>query len=97
MANCGMNPHCQLSRATSLTDVPYELSERMKIMDEFLRVNLEKAREQMKHHADKYHSKSVKYAPGNQVMLSLQNISTRRPKAKWADKRGTSWSLQNCR
>jgi hypothetical protein len=93
MANYGVNPRCQLSRATSLTDNPEELSERMKLMDEFLTNNLEKAREQMKRHADKYRSESVKYKPGDQVMLSLENISTRRPKVKWADKRAGPYTV----
>ena len=87
MANYGVNPSTDLTRATSLTDEPNELSERMKQIDEFLRGNLEEARERMKRHADLHRSDTVKYQPGDQVLLSLQHIKTRRPKTKWSDKR----------
>ena len=41
MANYGMNPATDYTKGTSLTDVPNELSERMKKLDAFLRTNLE--------------------------------------------------------
>ena len=87
MANYGINPGTILSRSVSLTDVPNELSERMKSIDEFLRGNLEYARKMMKHYADQHRDESVKYKPGDKVLLSLANIKTRRPKTKWSDKR----------
>ena len=59
----------------------------MKRVDEFLRRNLEVAREAMKRHADKHRSESPKYKVGDKVLLSLNNIKTRRPKTKWSDKR----------
>lgn len=54
MANYGINPGTILSRSVSLTDVPNELSERMKSIDEFLRGNLEYARKMMKHYANQH-------------------------------------------
>ncbi|RZK29127.1 MAG: transposase, partial [Hymenobacter sp.] len=76
MANYGINPATDLSKSVSLTDVPNELSERMKCIDEFLRGNLEHARATMKHYADRHREESIKYRPGDKVLLSLQNIKT---------------------
>ena len=87
MANYGINPGTILSKSVSLTDEPNELSDRMKTMDEFLRGNLEHARSMMKFHADCHRADAVKYQPGDKVLLSLENIKTRRPKVKWSDKR----------
>ena len=86
MANYGINPGTILSTSKSLTDIPNELSDSMKRVDEFLRGNLEVAREAMKSHADKHRSESPKYEVGDKVLLSLNNIKTRRPKTKWSDK-----------
>jgi hypothetical protein len=88
MANYGFNPRADdLSRATSLTDDPEELSTLMKQVDSFLQGNLEIARADMKRHADRTRADSVKYKPGDQVLLSLEHITTRQPKVKWSDKR----------
>ena len=87
MANYGLNPSTDLSKATSLTDEPNELSDKLKSIDEFLRGNLEHARATMKRYADVHRSESPKYHPGDKVLLSLSNIKTRRPKTKWSDKR----------
>ena len=70
-----------------MTDVPNELSERMKKLDAFLRTNLEVARDSMKRYADKHRAESERYKPGDRVLLSLENIKSIRPKTKWSDKR----------
>jgi hypothetical protein len=59
----------------------------MQETDEFLRQNLETARQTMKRYADTHRRKAPVYKPGDKVMLSTENISLRRPKPKWLDKR----------
>ncbi|PRP85390.1 hypothetical protein PROFUN_07098, partial [Planoprotostelium fungivorum] len=49
--------------------------------------NLEYARDEMKKYADIHRRPSPSYKPGDKVMLSTENIKSRRPKAKWSDKR----------
>ena len=47
----------------------------------------------MKKYADCNCAESVKYKPGDQVLLSLENIKTRRPKVKWSDKRTGPYTI----
>jgi len=93
MANYGMNPRADLSSATTLTDEPNELSDRMRMIDEFLTTNLNYARDVMKRYADRTREPAVKYKPGDMVLLSMQNIKSRRPKAKWTDKRTGPYTI----
>lgn len=93
-ANTGRNPRSIASDSMSRTDEPTTLAEHMdkiaehmdKITD-FLRVNLEKARSEMKLYADQYRRNGPTYKSGDKVMLSTDNISTCSPKAKWTNKR----------
>jgi hypothetical protein len=93
MANYGVNPASGFSQTSTLTDEPNELSDLMKKLDEFLQGNLEHARAEMKKYADRHRQDAIKYKSGDKVLLSLENMKTRRPKAKWSDKRTGPYTI----
>jgi hypothetical protein len=82
-----MNPRTIASESTTLSDDSEELASHMKDLMMFLSENLEYARDEMKKYADVHRRPSPSYKPGDKVMLSTENIKSRRPKAKWSDKR----------
>ncbi|PRP85645.1 retrotransposon nucleocapsid protein [Planoprotostelium fungivorum] len=71
-ANTGLNPRFTEAASKSISDNPNELAERLQDAESFARSQLHAA---------------TKYKPGDQVLLSSENIKTTRPKVKWSDKR----------
>ncbi|PRP74592.1 retrotransposon nucleocapsid protein, partial [Planoprotostelium fungivorum] len=69
-----------------VSDDPNVLAVKLKEYSEFLRTNLEEARQDMKRFADRHRSAGPIYQPGDKVLLSTKNFGTSRPKPKWADK-----------
>ena len=85
-ANTGRHPKFDQSPAVSVTDTPNVLAERLNEVTDFVKENLQLAREDMKCFADTSRKEAPKYLPGDNVMLSTKNIRTSRPKEKWSDK-----------
>ena len=86
-ADTGRHPRTASAHSTSITDDPEVLSIHLEEVSDFLRVNLEKARVDMKKYADVNRRKIPSYKPGDKVMLSTLHIASKRPKTKWSDKR----------
>ncbi|PRP83763.1 retrotransposable element protein, partial [Planoprotostelium fungivorum] len=84
-ANQGLHPNTERG-SRSVSDDPNVLAVKLKEYSEFLRTNLEEARQDMKRFADRHRSAAPIYQPGDKVLLSTKNFGTSRPKPKWADK-----------
>jgi len=84
-ANQGLHPNTGRG-SRSVSDDPNVLAVKLKEYSEFLRTNLEEARQDMKRFADRHRSAAPIYQPGDKVLLSTKNFGTSRPKPKWADK-----------
>ncbi|PRP78085.1 hypothetical protein PROFUN_13894 [Planoprotostelium fungivorum] len=84
-ANQGLHPNTGRG-SRSISDDPNVLAVKLKEYSEFLRTNLEEARQDMKRFADRHRSAAPIYQPGDKVLLSTKNFGTSRPKPKWADK-----------
>ncbi|RZK39669.1 MAG: hypothetical protein EOO61_07030 [Hymenobacter sp.] len=86
-ADTGRHPRTAASHSTSGTDDPELLAAHLSELADFLRINLEQARVDMKKYADIHRRKIPAYKPGDKVMLSTLHITSKRPKAKWSDRR----------
>jgi hypothetical protein len=86
-ADTGRHPKTASAQSTSASDEPQALAAHLEEIADFLRVNLENARADMKKYADAHRRKAPAYKPGDSVMLSTSYIASKRPKTKWSDKR----------
>ena len=85
-AYAAFNPKGAIGKATGPSDEPNKLAEHISTIAEFLKQNLTNAVNAMKRSADKNRREAPEYNPGDKVLLSTKNITTSRPKPKWADK-----------
>jgi hypothetical protein len=85
-ANSGYHPKSDSELAKSLSDDPNVLATKLIEIGKILRENLQQSRNDMKRFADANCQPAPIYKPGDKVMLSTKNISTTRPKVKWAGK-----------
>ncbi|PRP76184.1 hypothetical protein PROFUN_13730 [Planoprotostelium fungivorum] len=86
-ANTGLNPRFTEAASKSISDNPNKLAEQLQDAESFARSQLQFAQEEIKKYADRHRTAATKYKPGDQVLLSSENIKTTRPKVKWSDKR----------